>query len=145
MLIVNLFITLQQSHSSVKEKWGTTKLKSANCFLETEKLLYCTQSLSRLQSNNHIYIQFLTLRWCSNNQQFHDKRQSWTFTNKQVSVGKLFDWSKEIFWSHVQHKLEKKSYKTSFKALPVEIQGSKNGQGGTQCSLPSPGADRVKE
>ena len=33
----------------------------------------------------------------------------------------------------------------SFKALPVEMQWSKKRQGGAQCFLPSPGAERVKE
>ena len=50
---------------------------------------------------------------------------------------------KKIFWSHVQYKLEEKSYKMSFKALPVEIQWSKNRQGGT--SLPrSREGERIK-
>ena len=31
------------------------------------------------------------------NQQFHDKRQSLTVTNKQAGVGKLFDWSKKFY------------------------------------------------
>ena len=65
-------------------------------------------------------------------------------TNKSVWGHYLID-QKKIFWSYVQYKLEEKSYKMSFKALPVEIQWSKNRQGGTQCSLPSPGAERVKE
>ena len=38
-------------------------------------------------------------------------------------------------------KLEEKSYKISFKALPVKIQRSKKRQEGTLC----PVADRVKE
>ena len=33
-------------------------------------------------------------------------------------------------------KLEEKSYKMSFKALPVKIQRSKNRQGGAQCAPP---------
>ena len=65
-------------------------------------------------------------------------------TNKSVWANYLTD-QKKISWSHVQYKLEEKSYEMSFKALPVEMQWSKNQQGGAQCSLPSPGADRVKE
>ena len=38
-------------------------------------------------------------------------------------------------------KLPEKSYKISFKALPVKIQQSKKRQEGTLC----PGADRVRE
>ena len=41
-------------------------------------------------------------------------------------------------------KLEERSYKMSFKALAVKIQGSKNRHGGAQCAPSSPGADRVK-
>ena len=37
-------------------------------------------------------------------------------------------------------KLEEKSYKMSFKAIPVKIQRSKNRQGGHNVS---PGADKV--
>ena len=40
-------------------------------------------------------------------------------------------------------KLEEKSYKMSFKALPVKIQLSKNRHGGN--IVPPPRADRVKE
>ena len=42
-------------------------------------------------------------------------------------------------------KLEEKSYKMSFKALPFKIQWSKNQQGGEghNVLLLSPGADRV--
>ena len=63
------------------------------------------------------------------NWQFHNKRQSLTITDKQDGVAKSFDWSKKFYWSHVQIKLEEKSYKMSFKALSVKIQQSKNWQG----------------
>ena len=57
------------------------------------------------------------------NQQFHNKQQSLTITDKQAGVGKIFDWSikKKIKYT--------KSYKISFKALPVKIHPSKNQQG----------------
>ena len=42
-------------------------------------------------------------------------------------------------------KLEEKSYKMSFKALPVKIQRSKSRQGGGAHCLFSHGADGVKE
>ena len=41
-LLVNLFVTLRQSDSSVEEKMWIIELKSANYLLETEKMLYCT-------------------------------------------------------------------------------------------------------
>ena len=37
------------------------------------------------------------------NQQFHNKRQSLTATDKQAGVGRLFDRSKQIYWLHVQY------------------------------------------
>ena len=72
------------------------------------------------------------------NQQFHNKQQSLTATNKQASVGKLFDWSKK-FNGHVFNiKFEEKSYKMSFKALPVKTHQSKNqwGRGGGHNAPP---------
>ena len=76
------------------------------------------------------------------NRQFYNKRQSLTVTCKQAGLGKLFDWSKNFPGYMFNIKLEKKSYKMSFKALPVKIQRSKNkghNVGGT-----IPGADRFK-
>ena len=61
------------------------------------------------------------------NRQFHNNQQSLMVTNKQAGVGKLFDRSKKIYWSHVQYKIRKIYNKISFKAaLPVKIQRSKN-------------------
>ena len=45
LCVASKFVTLPQSDSSVKKKkkeW-IIELKSANCFLETEKMLYYTQ------------------------------------------------------------------------------------------------------
>ena len=49
-----------------RKKWWIIELKSANSFPETEKMLYCAQKQSSLQSNSQIYIHFLKLRRCSN-------------------------------------------------------------------------------
>ena len=76
------------------------------------------------------------------NWQFH-KQQSSTVTDKQADLGKLFDWLKKFYWSHVQLKIEKNSYKMTFKALPVTIQQSKNQQGGAHCA-PPPGQIGLK-
>ena len=35
--------------------------------------------------------------------QLHNKLQSLTVTDKQAGVGRLFDWSKKFYWSHVQY------------------------------------------
>ena len=72
------------------------------------------------------------------NRQFHNKRQSLMVTDKHA--GKLFDWSKKKFTDHMFNiKLEEKSYKMSFKALPLKIQRSKNRQGGGGTLSPPPG------
>ena len=42
------------------------------------------------------------------NRQLHNKRQSFTVTDKQASVDKLFDRSKKFYWSHVQYKIRGK-------------------------------------
>ena len=67
-------------------------------------------------------------------QQFHNKQQLLTITNKQASLGVLFD--QKNFNGHMfSIKLEENSNKMSFKALPVKIQWSKNQQGrGAQCT-----------
>ena len=52
------------------------------------------------------------------NRQFHNKQQSLTVTGKQETVDKLFDWSKNFTGHMFNTKLEEKSYKMSFKALP---------------------------
>ena len=41
-------------------------------------------------------------------------------TDKHGGVGKLFDWSKKLYWSHVQYRIRGKSYKMSLTALPVK-------------------------
>ena len=41
-------------------------------------------------------------------------------TGKHGGVGKLFDWSKKLYWSHVQYRIRGKSYKMSLTALPVK-------------------------
>ena len=38
------------------------------------------------------------------NQEFHNQRQSLVVTDKQASVGNLFELSKKLYWSHVQYK-----------------------------------------
>ena len=70
------------------------------------------------------------------NRQFHNKRQSLMVTDNQASLGKLFNLSKNFTAHMLNIKLEKNSYKMSFKALPVKIQG------GTMSMLFR--ADRVK-
>ena len=62
---------LQQSDSLVDEKMLNYWAENCKLPLVTEKMLYCTQWMSRLQSNNQILIQFLKLRWCSTD------RRSW--------------------------------------------------------------------
>ena len=70
------------------------------------------------------------------NRQFHNKRQSLTLIDKhKVSVNYSID--QNIFIGHMFNiKLEEKSYKMSFKALPVEIQQSKNRQEGHNMPPP---------
>ena len=64
--------------------------------------------------------------------QFHNKRKSLTVTGKQAGVGFEFV-NQKNFTSHMfSIKLEEKSFKISFKALPVKIQRSDH-----------PGADRI--
>ena len=70
------------------------------------------------------------------NRQCHNKWQSLTVTDKQAGVSKLFDWSKKFTGHMFNIKLEEKSYKMSFKALPVEIQQSKNRQEGHNMPPP---------
>ena len=41
-LLVNLFVILRRSDSSFEEKMVNYWAESANYFLETEKMLYCT-------------------------------------------------------------------------------------------------------
>ena len=72
------------------------------------------------------------------NWQFHKKQFYNSITDKQANLGKLFDWLKNFYWSHVQLKIDKNSYKMSLKALPVTIQQSKNQQGGWGCTLCTP-------
>ena len=55
------------------------------------------------------------------NRKFNNKRQSLMVTEKQVCVGKLFDGLKKFTGQMFNIKLEEKSYKNSFKALPVKI------------------------
>ena len=55
------------------------------------------------------------------NWQFHDKRQSLTVTDKQAGVGKFLTDQKKFTGHMFNIKLEEKSYKMSFKALPVKI------------------------
>ena len=66
-------------------------------------------------------------------QQFHNKRQSLMVTDNQAGLDKLTD-EKKFTGRMFNIKLEEKSYKMSFKALPVKI----------QRSSPHPMADRVK-
>ena len=56
------------------------------------------------------------------NRQFHNKRQTSKVTDKQVRVGKLFDWAKNFTGHMFNIKLKEKSCKMSFKAVPVKIQ-----------------------
>ena len=77
-----MFVTLQKCNSS------------AHYFLETEKMLYCTQWLSRLQLNN----------------QFFGGHQ-WTGGSKS------FKCSKNIYLSHVKYKIRWKVIKIYYKAL----------------------------
>ena len=42
------------------------------------------------------------------NQQFHNKHQTLTVTNKQAGVGQLFDWSKNFYSSHAEYKIREK-------------------------------------
>ena len=51
------------------------------------------------------------------NRQFHNKRQSLTVTDKHCGLCKLFDWSKKIYWSHIQ-------YKIRFKVIENELQST---------------------
>ena len=79
------------------------------------------------------------------NRQFHNMRQSLMFTDKQAGVAD-YSTNQKNFTGHMFNiKLEEKSYKMSFKALPFKIQWSKNRQGGEghNVLLLSPGADRV--
>ena len=76
------------------------------------------------------------------NRQFHNKRQSLTVTDKQT-VWANYSTDQKNFTCHVFNiKLEEKSYKMSFKSLPVKIQQSINRQG--RHNVP-PEADRVKK
>ena len=61
-------------------------------------------------------------------------------------MGANYSADKKNFTGHMFNiKLEEKSNKMSFKAVPVKIQWSKARQEGTQCVPPlSPGADIVK-
>ena len=81
------------------------------------------------------------------NRQFHNKRQSFTVTDKQVNMGNYSTDQKNLTGHMFNIKLEKKSYKMSFKALPVKKPAKKTGQKTdrkAQCAtLPHPGADRV--
>ena len=80
------------------------------------------------------------------NRQFHNKQQSLTVkpTNKLVWPNYSID--QKNFIGHMFNiKSEQKSYKTSFKALPVKMQPSKNqqeGMGGEHNVSPSPPRDR---
>ena len=63
------------------------------------------------------------------NRQFYNKRHSLTVTDKQ-SVWANYSIDQNNFAGHLfSIKLEEKSYKMSFKILPVKIQQSKNLQG----------------
>ena len=79
------------------------------------------------------------------NRLFHYKRQPLTVTDKQAGVGNYSTDQKKFTGHMFNIKLEEKSYKMSFKALPFKIQWSKNRQGGEghNVLLLSPGADRV--
>ena len=73
-----------------------------------------------MQSNNQIY------------RQFHNKWQSLTVTDKQAG-GADYSTDQKNFTDHMFNiKLEEKSYKMSFRILPLKIQRSKNRQG-AQC------------
>ena len=69
------------------------------------------------------------------NRQFHNMRQSLMFTDKQAGVAD-YSTNQKNFTGHMFNiKLEEKSYKMSFKALPVNIQRSKTARGGgAQCA-----------
>ena len=70
------------------------------------------------------------------NQQFHTMRQSLMVTDKQAGVAD-YSTDQKNFTGHMFNiKSAEKSYKMSFKALPVKIQQSKNRQMGTMCPLP---------
>ena len=60
------------------------------------------------------------------NRQFHNKRQSLTVTNKQTGVANFLTDQKNFTGYMFNINLEEKSYKMSFKTLPVKIQWSKN-------------------
>ena len=75
------------------------------------------------------------------NRQFHNKRQSLRVTENQTTWG-VYSTDQKSFTGHMFIiKLEEKSYKMSFKALPVKIQRSKNRHGGREayCVPLSPG------
>ena len=56
------------------------------------------------------------------NRQFHNMRQSLMFTDKQAGVAD-YSTNQKNFTGHMFNiKLEEKSYKMSFQALPVKIQ-----------------------
>ena len=77
--------------------------------------------------------------------QFHNKRCYWrSLTNKPVWTNYWTDQTN--FTGHMFNtKLEEKSNKITFKALPVKIQQSKNRQGRRNVPPPpSPGGVRVK-
>ena len=60
------------------------------------------------------------------NRQFHNNRQPLTVTDIQGGVSKLFHWSNKIAGHMINIKLEEKSYKNNFKAVPDKTQQSSN-------------------
>ena len=64
------------------------------------------------------------------NRLFHYKRQPLTVTDKQAGVGNYSTDQKKFTGHMFNIKLEEKSYKMSFKAVPVKIHRSKKPIGG---------------
>ena len=70
------------------------------------------------------------------NRLFHYKRQPLTVTDKQAGVGSYSTDQKKFTGHMFNIKLEEKSYKMSFKALPVKIKIQRSNT--AHCALPSP-------
>ena len=58
------------------------------------------------------------------NWQFH-KQQLSTVTDKQTDLGKLFDWLKKFYWSHVQLEIEKTHIKWASKLYQLQYSSQK--------------------
>ena len=71
------------------------------------------------------------------NRQFYNIRQSLTVTDKKLVWANYSTVQKNFTGEMFNIKLEDKSHKMSFKALPVKIQRPKTDRAGTMCP-PSP-------